>query len=101
MLAKMSASDAGSSSRNIEPSSRATGLSATHLSKTAMATDMPQTCSELGHLYGAEGVCIFCRAPKEELQHTCHDMNPPFPGPCAACDIEAASGSPQPEEQKK
>jgi hypothetical protein len=22
------------------------------------------------------------------LQHTCHDMNPPHPGPCAACDAE-------------
>lgn len=22
--------------------------------------------------------------------HTCHDMQPPFPGPCAACDRERA-----------
>lgn len=21
-------------------------------------------------------------------EHTCHDMNPPFPGPCAACEME-------------
>lgn len=24
--------------------------------------------------------------------HTCHDMNPPFPGPCAACQREQAEG---------
>lgn len=22
--------------------------------------------------------------------HTCHDMNPPFPGPCKACETERA-----------
>jgi hypothetical protein len=23
-----------------------------------------------------------------KIWHTCHDMNPPFPGPCAACERE-------------
>lgn len=23
--------------------------------------------------------------------HTCHDMNPPFPGPCTACETERAA----------
>jgi hypothetical protein len=24
-------------------------------------------------------------------EHTCHDMNPPFPGPCRACEFERSS----------
>ena len=26
---------------------------------------------------------------RDEHPHTCHDMNPPFPGPCRACVLEA------------
>lgn len=27
-------------------------------------------------------------ATPQEPEHVCHDMNPPFPGPCRACEIE-------------
>jgi hypothetical protein len=37
--------------------------------------------------------CPLCGADTLELPdspHTCHDMNPPFPGPCGACEREQA-----------
>lgn len=36
-------------------------------------------------------------APAPAQEHTCHDMNPPFPGPCRACEIEKAETAPAAE----
>jgi hypothetical protein len=38
--------------------------------------------------------CPFCGADTDAMprtHHTCHDMNPPFPGPCAACAEDRAA----------
>ena len=40
-------------------------------------------------------------AAPQESPHTCHDMNPPYPYPCAACERERAAApqeSPQPQD---
>lgn len=40
-------------------------------------------------------------APAGETPHTCHDMNPPFPGPCAACAREALAYSHEEQESRE
>jgi hypothetical protein len=39
-------------------------------------------------------------APAPAQEHTCHDMNPPFPGPCHACEIEKAEAAPAAEPRR-
>lgn len=47
-----------------------------------------QAACGCGECDGCAAASLLLRLLDAQSEHTCHDMNPPFPGPCAACAKE-------------